>query len=444
MVDIQQRLREIRVACDLGPLSSENLERYWVDTDSARDPYQSVRDSIRLRLEDKKDVRLLFYGHGGCGKSTELAKLVQELGQRYYVVSFSARAEMSLTDVTAEDLIVVLMERLVAAAQSDKLEVDQGALKEVHAYFSTVTTTQEDGSTSKVGIEAGASVKTPFILAQLVKLFAGLKAEIKLEARNKETRVATVRQRPGELLKQANILVNSVRHALPPERQILLIVEDLDKLDISTAREVFIGKMNVLTGINVNIIYTIPIFVFHSPDASILRRQFDSDISLPMIKVAESNGSRGKGFDIVKEIITRRIGADAVAANALDLLIEKTGGVLQHTFEILEIATLMRNATFPLQQEHIRYGLQRKKNEFWSEITLPFEPVHGLTSKEQLFERLRECAESQRKGLPCNPTGDPIDQVLLKSCALVEYNGKRWLGVHPLVQEMIEELGMLK
>jgi hypothetical protein len=86
MVDIQQRLREIRVACDLGPLNDKNLERYWVDTDSARDPYQSVRESIRLRLEDKKDVRLLFYGHGGCGKSTELAKLVQELGQRYYVV----------------------------------------------------------------------------------------------------------------------------------------------------------------------------------------------------------------------------------------------------------------------------------------------------------------------------------------------------------------------
>ena len=38
-------------------------------------------------------------------------------------------------------------------------------------------------------------------------------------------------------------------------------------------------------------------------------------------------------------------------------------------------------------------------------------------------------------------TGEPVVQVLLQSCALVEYNGKRWLGVHPLVIEFLKDLG---
>ena len=418
-----------------------NLDLYWVDADAARDPHQSVREAIRLKLEDKEDVRLLFYGHGGSGKSTELAKLIQELGEAYYVVSVSARNEMSLTDVSGEDLVLVLMERLVAAASSDKLPLDQKALAGVHDYFSTVTSKQETGRSAAGSIEAGSKVKAPSILAALIELFASFKAEIKLEARNTRTRVATIRQRPAELLAQANILIDSVRKALPAGQRLLFILEDLDKLDIATARKVFIEKTNILTGINGNIVYTIPISTFHSPDAGILRSQFDLSVSLPMIKVAEPNGDRAIGCEVVKEIITRRIGPDAIMEEALDLLVLKTGGVLQHAFEVLEISALMRDATVPLEEEHVRYGLQRKKNEFWSEITLPFEPVPGLESKEQLFQRLRVCAKRQRDGLPNSPSGDPIDQVLLKSCALVEYNGKRWFGVHPLVLEILDEMG---
>jgi hypothetical protein len=54
---------------------------------------------------------------------------------------------------------------------------------------------------------------------------------------------------------------------------------------------------------------------------------------------------------------------------------------------------------------------------------------------------LEECFRGQSSGSPCKPGGSTIDQVLLKSCALVEYNGDRWLGVHPLVQDILKETG---
>jgi predicted AAA+ superfamily ATPase len=152
MNDITQRLRKIRQSCDLGPLTGSDLDTYWVDTDDARDPLRSVRDNLRQRLEDREDTKILFYGHGGSGKSTELNKLVKELDGEYLVVNFSVREEMSLTDVNSEDIILVLMERLVATAADATLDVDTEALEGINDYFSTITETQREENKQAIGV----------------------------------------------------------------------------------------------------------------------------------------------------------------------------------------------------------------------------------------------------------------------------------------------------
>jgi hypothetical protein len=439
MTELKTSLREIRKACDLGPLRGENLNRFWINTDSARDPLRRVRDNLRQLLEDRDDTKILFYGHGGSGKSTELNKLVQELGDEYLVVSFSAREEMNLIDVNSEDIILVLIERLVATAERNHLSIDAKALQGVNDYFATFTETrhEEDAKTAKLG--AGIKAASPSLL-DLFKLFAEFKAEVRYEAKNEKSRVAAIRKRPGNLIDHANLLINAVRANLPDNQKLLFIVEDLDKLDIATARQVFIEKHNILTSLNASIIYTIPIFTFHSPDAPILQAQFRFNLSLPMIKVIEPKGKiKAQGFDIVRQIIISRLGKNALTPEAMNLLIEKTGGVLQHAFKVIMDATLLHNATVPLGAEQIRHSLDRKKSQFLTEITLPFEPVQGLERREQLYERLRDCLQDQQAGTPCKLSGEPLDQVLLKSCALVEYNGQGWLGVHPLVQEILHE-----
>ncbi len=64
-------------------------------------------------------------------------------------------------------------------------------------------------------------------------------------------------------------------------------------------------------------------------------------------------------------------------------------------------------------------------------------------SIEQLYERLQEYASKQLKGEKIPPMSDYINQILLRSCALVEYNGEGWFGVHPLVIDNLKELGRL-
>ncbi|MGH8476120.1 MAG: hypothetical protein ACRER2_10180 [Methylococcales bacterium] len=439
--DQTQLLREIRKACTLKSLTGNDLDLFCVETDIARDPEWSVRDTLRQLLEDSEDSKILFCGHGGSGKSTELNKLVSELdSDAYLVVGFSILPEMQLTDVNSEDIILVLMERLAAAAENAGLKVDLQALKGIYDYFASYTKTEreEDAPTAKLG--AGAKASTPGLFESLLKLLVDFKAEVRYDASNETTRVAQIRKRPGVLMNHANLLINAVQQGLPPGKRLLFIVENLDKLEIAIARHVFIEKPSILTGLNASNIYTIPIFIFHSPEAGVLTEQFQQCISLPMIKTLNPDGTRAEGFEIARQIVLKRLGDQALTDDAMNLLIEKTGGVLRHVFEVISNATFLKNASVPLREEQIQGSLLRKRKDLWTTITLPYEPIPGLECQEQLYARLRDCSRDQRSGRPCRPSGLPIDQVLLKSCALIEYNGEGWLGVHPLVQEILDEI----
>ena len=195
-----------------------------------------------------------------------------------------------------------------------------------------------------------------------------------------------------------------------------------------------------LAAIVADVIYTVPIFTLHSPDAGVLRSLF-RPFGLAMIKTFESDGRPAPGFDVVKKIILARIDEKAVDPGALDLLVRKTGGVLQHAFEVLRNAALMDSATLPLKEKEIVEALKVKRSEFWSEIALPIEPVPGVASVEQLYDRLTGYAKRQLAGERNPPQVDAINQILLRACALVEYNGDRWYGVHPLVIDNLKELG---
>ncbi len=226
-----------------------------------------------------------------------------------------------------------------------------------------------------------------------------------------------------------------------------MIVEDLDKLDLARARPMFVENAALLAGVTTNIIYTVPVFLFHSPDVGQFRPHFEEVFALPMIKVNQpGRDAPTPGFDIVKRIVWERVDESLIRDDALDLLVEKTGGVLQHVFQVLDVAATISEAQPPLTVDHIRYGLQQLAKEFWSQISLPHDAAQISDcprSVDDLYARLAECARNQRSGRPLPCVADATNQILLRSCALVEYNGEGWLGVHPVVQDNLRQLGRL-
>ena len=436
-------LVEARQVCRPIPLTNAELDSFFIETDKARDPDMDTRQRLVQALEEKEDARLLFYGHRGSGKSTELNKLLAEQTDNYFPVKFSVNDEMTPLAVRAEDLILVICRCLLTRAQEADLDIDESLLEPVVRYFSEVTQTSSKSKNGETAVKAGATAKAGFL--NLLNIFATLSSEIRLSAHSNETSVATLRKRPADLITQANNIVEAVRNGLPKGKHLLIVVEDLDKLNLAQAHDIYVKHSRMLTALNSNIIYTIPVFLFHSPDVEAFKHDFDDIIPLPMIKVSNPDGSRAHGFDIVEKIIGQRLQKGLIEQQAMELLIEKTGGVLRHVFEVIHVATLMTGVQPPLKEKQIEYGLTQLRKEFWKQITPPLKEGHpdpDITT-DQLYDRLADYGNQQIKGGRIPPKSDYLNQILLKSCGLVEYNGAGWFGVHPLVMDNLKELGRL-
>lgn len=436
-------IEELRKVCKPTPLEGEALARFFVETNAARDPHQEPRKRLRMGLDAANPARLLFYGHRGCGKSTELNKFLEENKNDFLPVKFSVFDTMTPNNVLAEDLMLVIAEQVLKTAQENRIQLDDASLGPVYRYFDEEMEKQAESHGAETKAAAGADSGASF-LGKLLGVFVRISGEIQMNSYSEHTVVHALRKRPADLLRQVNAIIHAVRSKLSG-KQLLIIVEDIDKLDLKQAREMYVNNVNLLTGLAAHVIYTIPIFLIHSPDLGAFKPRFDASIALPMIKVSEPGKAKpSSGHAIIKRIIEERVAKELFGKDALNLLIEKTGGVLRHAFEVLQIVATMTKTGPKITKANVRYGLNQLRKECLQQISLPTEPIpEGPKSVNELFDRLTEYAQKQLQGEKQEPVSDSVNQILLKTCALVEYNGEGWFGVHPLVMESLESLGRI-
>jgi hypothetical protein len=96
------------------PLRDEALERFYIDRPG--NPLQRMLIYLQgLGLNDQP-VKLLFTGHVGSGKSTELNKLATHLKRQFFIVNLDVRRSLSLSDLSYVDILLGLTTALFRRA----------------------------------------------------------------------------------------------------------------------------------------------------------------------------------------------------------------------------------------------------------------------------------------------------------------------------------------
>ncbi len=442
-----ETLAEIYQSCHPRPLRREELETFFVDTDDARDKVLSRRDEMRRRLtrDTTCNTKILLAGHAGCGKSTELVKLAEELKESFFTVSLSAAEDCNLYDLVLEDVLVVMMERILSRCEetslSDELDPASTALAEVHRWFAEELDieekTRESGFEGEGGIDASQSH-----FGKLLGLLIKMKARIRRADKSVHRMCQEKPHRWSDLVQRCNLLVKEVQHVLHGHnRRMLIVIEDMDKANLNDARRIFFEQPAALADIETCMICTVPIFLRHSADWARLDQHFES-LDLPMLKVSEFDGEPcGKGRHVIRDIIGRRIAPHLIDGAALDLLIDKCGGVLRDVFEVLVVAAQAAESACQkstrqetLTEEDVRYGLNRRKNEYTRAISAENLPEEWTLTVQDLYAKLEELRDQPVRAFPA----EPVAMVLLKAKAVLEYNGEAWFAIHPLVRELLE------
>lgn len=439
-------LPEIRKNCFPKPLEGKALEDFFEETAEARDDLGDLRANLKQLFEETDSIRrVLVYGHRGCGKSTELNKFCEELDKSWFIVRFSIADLLPSVGIEAEDILLAMAVAIFekSGSKQEELKIDDRHLKEVHGFFSQVTKSELFDHEAELSVSGGAGVTGDSFWAKLLGLHTSIRGDLKYGSRSEESTVMNVRRAPAELITALNGLIEAVHTALENQgRRLLIIVEDMDKMNLADAHRVFVGNASLLASPSANLIYTIPLFTFHSSDADAIRAAFDETMPFPMMEVVKLDKTLAPGYGVIAKIIRKRVSVPILEDDAMDLLIRGTGGVLRNVFEALNLVSTFRNIhDRAINRQDIGNALDKMSRELGTQIGWPRKEDGTREIPDDLFDKLMEIAKKQAKGDPVYATSDSRIEVLLRSGALIEYNGGRWLGVHPLAWKFLADSG---
>jgi hypothetical protein len=212
------------------PLKTEQeLQDYFVER--AMSPLQEL---ALLLQHTGRPQTILFTGHRGSGKSTELAKLAWLLKDQFFVVDYSVKNVLDLFDVSYVDVIFSLAAELIRAATERQVEVKKELLRHILDFTKEVT--------KEVIIEERGEVDVGAELNFYVVKLAG---KVGREAATRTLVREKMERRLSDLLENVDLLSREIERATG--RRVLVIAEDLDKTDLARAKKLFCGHALSLT-----------------------------------------------------------------------------------------------------------------------------------------------------------------------------------------------------
>ncbi len=428
-------INDIPNAFDPNPLSDEQLARFYCEEtmcvrtgDQYMSPIDDIYDACKRPSEQNA---FLLLGHKGCGKSTELNHMSARLRQEgYQVFTIECGVDLDLNNPLYADLLILMGEALLKIADRTGCELDAGIVQTVREFWSI----EEEKCTTVAGsstlqVESGASSKTPGILGSLLKVFLKIKADLKFNEENRNIYREKVAKRAGDWIFVLKGIADKITDTLEG-KQPIIIFEDLDKLNPEDAWKVFYNYAKTLTGVPIPIIYTFPIALSYDPRFAALE-SFFTPKTLPMIKLENIDGSPNQsGYDTILSIIQKRTHKELFADKVLELLIFQTGGSLRDLFFAINSSSqrAVRRKSTTIELEDAERALEQLKTS----LTRRIEQKH--------YSFLADIFNGNRERIPDRE----MLLEMLQANTVLEYNGKRWHNVHPLVVKFLKDQGLVQ
>jgi len=375
----------------------------------------------------------LYSGHRGGGKSTELLRLKQYLGNRqFYVVYFAADEEdIDSEDAQYTDILLACTRRL---------------LKDLHPIANPNPVLNwlkerwqdlKDLAQTEMNFE---SMAVELQLSQFAKLTTNLRAvpELRQEIRQK------INPHTVTLIQALNEFLADAKKKLPNGyTKLAVIVDNLDRMVLvkdgerTNYDEVFLDRSEQLQALDCHLIYTVPISLLYSTRATDLRDIYGEPLILPMIMVKTRDGDIYQpGLSKVKEVIHRRVRQIAPelslekdifdSPKTLEGLCLMSGGHARNLLLLTQDA-IGRIDELPITEKAVRRAITQARDTYRRAV------------EESQWCLLAEVSRTKRI------INDDQYRSLMYNRCLLEYRYldddgemQRWYDIHPLIQGIPE------
>lgn len=396
------------------PLMGDRLVEFYVDR--AGNPMESMKMYL-LGLRSQP-VKLLFSGHRGSGKTTELNRLAETIKRQFFIVPINL-SPLAGT-LTYQDILMGMVLSLYRRAAEKEAIIQspvsaiQNAWEASADYFRQKMFGQLFPGTlpdiSEVKVKLGVWV-------------GEVEARYNLAISAREQFARYIDTHLDELHDQINQIAGLVQTQV--KRPPLFIVEGIDKADLSRARVIFRDYTNALTAFRAAAIYTFPIGLAYATEFSQIRIAFEKNFTLPNLNLTHRNGqSDPQGQANLREIVLKRLEKTRIEEDALSTIIQASGGLVTLLIRLVQNAAVkaISQGEQVITPRHALAAIVDERNDFVRLLRPQDYPVLAARHTDKVL------------------SADPTVQELLHSLALLEYaNADFWCDVNPVILPLLAE-----
>ena len=361
--------------------------------------------------------KILFSGHMGSGKSTELNRfsLLPEIREKFFVIKYSISEILNIIDIDYIDFLLSFAAYVYIKASDEGISFTGGVLKNLEKWINYF----------KPGIESLEEEEKSRSAAKKIYNFFNRVSVILLRelALRDKVRDAIKRNING-LVTVINTLVTYVNSELG-DKELLIIIDDLEKIpDITKAEALFFNAGTYMTIPRCKIIYTVPIALYYSIKFKQLTGTFGNSYFLPNIKVRDKKGTGTLDpSGCMKEFLKKRIDITHINKQAMDIMIENSAGVAREFVRILRNACVkaISRGFATIETDIVNSVISDLRNEY----------------ERGLEKRHIDVLKAVDQGKPIEDHNTLME--LFHSKVVLEYlNDERWIAINPIVKPLLK------
>lgn len=297
------------------PLIGKTLHDFYID-DFCKTSVKEIATTVEISEQFKK---MLLIGHRGCGKSTILNKVAEELREKYYVVSFSYSEEFNMRDVETVDILLATYFQLLKSLEKNwlisLLEKDE-TIKDFIDFLQKPLTIEP-------------SIKD-------IELFDSIVFKFKVENDSRAVMRKTLHGQTKKLLDNINNICKKIEKQ--KNKSILIIIDDIEKLESEFTEKIFFENQFLLTLPQVKVIYTFPLDTYYCAAYNNIMNLY-KDHFLPLVNLKDRQEKPiDNNIDSLKKLINHRISSNLVKSDVYEYLIENSGGLLRDLVQFMQDA----------------------------------------------------------------------------------------------------------
>jgi energy-coupling factor transporter ATP-binding protein EcfA2 len=410
--------KELYQAFEPIPLEANQTDLY-IDLDSVRGDSNLVTRLLREIQFSNKNKTWLVAGHKGCGKSTELRRLYQQLnsGSKPYFPVLCAERDIDTVNVEFTDVLIVVLQRVAS-------DLTDFGIRLTNTYLENLRERLWKSLFSEVQIE-----KADFTVG-----WAKISASIKGNPNTREEVRRILKAETATLQQEVNTLLRKASRDLQDKGYsgLVVIFDSLDRIfDRKQAETLFVDRATEMTGFECQMVVTMPISLAYQESINQLAATYASRPSIvPMTKLRGQPPTRQRhdaGMAGFRKIVDSRLSRLKLTRTqvfdsdaALDDLILATGG--QPTELMSFMQELIVNGPLPIARDAVaRLRVVRARDYRWL-VQEDWQVLRAFKDHGQFTPT------DENRG---------VLKRLLDGRALLQYlNDSEWYDLNPIVEDI--------